>query len=52
MTTRGFGEQDVKRTAEAIAMVLDHPGDETYATKARAIVKELTDSHPLYFKGY
>ncbi|MDR1953175.1 MAG: serine hydroxymethyltransferase [Clostridiales Family XIII bacterium] len=52
MTTRGFGEQDVIRTAEAIAMVLDHPGDETYAEKARAIVKDLTDSHPLYFKGY
>ncbi|MDR0356785.1 MAG: serine hydroxymethyltransferase [Clostridiales Family XIII bacterium] len=52
MTTRGFNERDVALTAEAIAMVLDHPGEEVYAEKARAIVKELTESHPLYFKGY
>jgi glycine hydroxymethyltransferase len=52
MTTRGFNERDVILTAEAIAMVLDHPGDEAYAAKAREIVKELTESHPLYFKGY
>ncbi|MDR1028254.1 MAG: serine hydroxymethyltransferase, partial [Clostridiales Family XIII bacterium] len=52
MTTRGFNERDVALTAEAIAMVLDHPGDAVYAAKAKAIVKELTESHPLYFKGY
>lgn len=48
MTTRGFKEEDVKKTVEAISLILDHPGDETYADKARAIVKELCDSHPLY----
>lgn len=52
MTTRGFMEEDVTRTAEAIAMVLDHPGDEAWADKARALVKELTKAHPLYYRGY
>ena len=48
LTSRGFKEADVVRTAEAIMMVLNHPGDEAWAEKARAIVKELTDAHPLY----
>jgi glycine hydroxymethyltransferase len=48
MTTRGFKEADVVRTAEAITMVLNHPGDESWSNRARAIVKELTDTHPLY----
>lgn len=52
MTTRGFKEEDVKKTVEAIALVLNNPGDETAADKARAIVKELTDAHPLYGKDY
>lgn len=47
-TTRGFGEEEFKRVAEAIAMVLDHPGDSTYAAKATAVVKELCRIHPLY----
>jgi glycine/serine hydroxymethyltransferase len=48
MTTRGFKEADVARTAEAITMVLNHPGDETWSNRAKSIVKELTDAHPLY----
>ncbi|MDR0854104.1 MAG: serine hydroxymethyltransferase [Clostridiales Family XIII bacterium] len=48
LTTRGFIEADVVKTAEAIRLVLDHPGDEGYAEKARAIVKVLTEAHPLY----
>ncbi len=52
MTTRGFKEKDVKKTVEAIALVLDNPGDEAAADKARAIVKELTDTYPLYGKDY
>ena len=48
LTSRGFKEEDVIRTAEAITMVLDHPGDDSWAEKAKAIVKELTDTHPLY----
>jgi len=48
MTTRGFDEKDVARVAGAIALVLKHPGDEAATAKARAVVKELTEAHPLY----
>jgi glycine hydroxymethyltransferase len=48
LTTRGFGEAEMIRTAEAIAMVLDNPGDERRAKDARGIVRELCDAHPLY----
>ena len=48
MTSRGFKEDDVRRTAEAIAMVLDHPDDEKAVERAGNIVKELTDAHPVY----
>jgi glycine hydroxymethyltransferase len=48
LTTRGFGEADMVKTAEAISMVLDHPGDEHYAAQAKEIVRELCDTHPLY----
>ena len=48
LTTRGFGEADFVKVAEAIALVLDHPGDEAYREKAEAIVRELCAAHPLY----
>ncbi|MDR0423954.1 MAG: serine hydroxymethyltransferase [Clostridiales Family XIII bacterium] len=48
LTTRGFGEAEIVSTAEAIAMVLDHPGDEAYAARAREIVRGLCEAHPLY----
>ncbi len=48
MTSRGFKEEDVKKTVEAMALVLDNPEDASAMEKARAIVKELTDAHPLY----
>jgi glycine hydroxymethyltransferase len=48
LTTRGFKEEDVVRTADAIAMVLNHGGDEQWSGRAREIVKELTEKHPLY----
>ncbi|MDR2610375.1 MAG: serine hydroxymethyltransferase [Clostridiales Family XIII bacterium] len=48
LTTRGFREEDVVRTADAIAMVLNHGGDEQWAARAREIVKDLTEKHPLY----
>lgn len=48
MTTRGFKEEDVEKTVEAIALVLDHPEDTAAHDQARAIVKELCDSHPLH----
>jgi glycine hydroxymethyltransferase len=52
LTTRGFKEKDVVRTAEAISLVLDHPGDESHAVKARGIVAELTAAHPLYNRSF
>ncbi|MCR4601606.1 MAG: serine hydroxymethyltransferase [Clostridia bacterium] len=48
MTTRGFKEEDVLKTVEAIDLVLSAPEDEASMEKARGIVKELTDKHPLY----
>lgn len=48
MTTRGFVEEDVKKTAEAICLVLNNPGDKDAEGKAKEIVKDLCDAHPLY----
>ena len=48
MTTRGFKEEDVRKTAEAIALVLDNPEDSGAHDKARQMVKELCEKHPLY----
>lgn len=48
MTSRGFKEEDVLQTVEAISLVLDNPEDEAAHDKARAIVKELCDKHPLH----
>ena len=48
MTTRGFKEEDVARTAEAIAIVLNNPNDAAAVGKAKNIVKELVEAHPLY----
>ena len=47
MTTRGFKEEDAEKTAEAIALVLDHPED-SHLEEAKAIVQELCEKHPLY----
>lgn len=47
-TTRGFNKQDFKKVAEAIALVLNNPDDESSALKAINIVKELCTAHPLY----
>ncbi|MBQ2747083.1 MAG: serine hydroxymethyltransferase [Firmicutes bacterium] len=49
LTTRGFKEDDMVKVAEAISLVIDNPGCEECADKARAIVKELTDKHPLKY---
>ncbi|WP_156900482.1 serine hydroxymethyltransferase [Anaerovorax odorimutans] len=50
MTTRGFKEAEFAKVAEAIALVIDNPGDKASADKARAIVKELCEAFPLYNK--
>ena len=45
-TTRGFDAEDMDQIAEAIALTLkDFDGNKD---KAMAIVKSLTDKHPLY----
>ncbi len=46
VTTRGFTEADMDRVAEAISLAVDTPFE--VSEPARAIVKELTDAHPLY----
>lgn len=48
MTTRGFESSDFDKVAEAISLVLSAPTDQGAADKARSIVKELCDTHPLY----
>lgn len=50
MTSRGFKEEDVKRTVDAIALVIDNPESAEAMEEARAIVKELTDKYPLHEK--
>ena len=47
-TSRGFGEHEFLRVAEAISSVLDNPGDSSAADKAKSIVRELCLAHPLY----
>lgn len=48
MTSRGFKEEDVVQTAEAIALVVDNPEEEKSMDQARAIVKELCEKYPLH----
>ncbi|MDR0875193.1 MAG: serine hydroxymethyltransferase [Clostridiales Family XIII bacterium] len=51
MTTRGFDEDDTRKIAGAIALVLNHPGDASKRDEARVIVASLTKTHPLYTQG-
>lgn len=48
MTSRGFKEEDVRKTVEAIALVIDNPEDSASMDKAKVIVKELCEKYPLY----
>ena len=48
VTTRGYQEDDMVQVAEAMALVLDHPGDAAKTAEAKAIVKALCDKYPLY----
>lgn len=50
MTSRGFKEEDVRKTVEAIALVIDNPDDGEAMERARGIVRELTDKYPLHKK--
>ncbi|MCQ4636165.1 serine hydroxymethyltransferase [Anaerovorax odorimutans] len=48
MTSRGFKEEDVAKTVEAMALVLDNPDDPQAMEQAKAIVKELCEKYPLH----
>ena len=48
LTTRGFKEPEIVRVAEAITLILDHPGVEEMKEKAKQIVEELCQKFPLY----
>jgi glycine hydroxymethyltransferase len=51
LTSRGFDEEDTRKTAQAIALVLNHPGDAAKLAEAKAAVGSLTAAHPLYAAG-
>ncbi|MBO7336754.1 MAG: serine hydroxymethyltransferase [Lachnospiraceae bacterium] len=46
VTTRGFDTEDMDKVAEAIALAVDSRGEK--AEEVKALVKTLTDKHPLY----
>jgi glycine hydroxymethyltransferase len=48
LTTRGFGIEETRRTANLIADVLDRPHDEANIAAARAKVATLTRDFPVY----
>lgn len=48
VTTRGMNEQAMAAIAEIIALVLNHPDDETAKAKARTEVSKLCQKFPLY----
>lgn len=48
MTSRGFKEEDVEKTVEAMALVLDNPDNAASMEQAKVLVKELCDKYPLY----
>jgi len=48
LTTRGFGEDETRRTAHLIADVLDDPHDEANIAAVRAKVQTLTKDFPVY----
>jgi len=48
ITTRGFKEEETRKTAHLIADVLDNPRDEANIAKVREQVNALTSSLPVY----
>ena len=50
MTTRGFGEEETRITANLVADVLDKPEDEANLAAVRAKVAALTAKFPVYSK--
>ena len=47
-TTRGFGEEEMRRVAASICDVLDNLGDESVVDSVRGEVKALCASYPVY----
>ena len=50
LTTRGMGVGEMKKVAQLILRVLDHPGDEAEIARVRGEVGELASHFPLYAK--
>ncbi len=48
LTTRGFGEAEMREVGDLITRVIDAPNDEAVIAAVRERVDELTDQHPLY----
>lgn len=48
MTTRGFGDEEARLTANLIADVLDNPRDDANIAAVRARVHALTSRFPVY----
>ena len=47
-TSRGFNTDDMRQVAKAIDLALSYGEDETKLAEAAAVVRELTESRPLY----
>jgi len=47
-TTRGFGEEEMKMLADAIAGVVAHPGDQALISRVREQVLETCRRFPVY----
>jgi glycine hydroxymethyltransferase len=48
MTTRGFGEEEARMTANLMADVLDAPRDQANVAAVREKVSQLTRRFPVY----
>ncbi len=47
LTTRGMGQDEMRRIATWIVRVLDHPGDEAISAEVRATVEEFAAAYPV-----
>jgi glycine hydroxymethyltransferase len=48
LTTRGFGEAEIRTVGDCIARVVDAPGDEDLKADVADTVQDLCDAHPIY----
>ena len=48
LTTRGFGQAEIRTVGDCIARVVDAPGDEEVKTDVAETVQDLCDAHPIY----